>query len=355
MNALSKKQLSLRLIVILLLVMGVLSVIPLDAQTQSLETCLTGGVGYYWPTGHPPQYTLHMNDGTMYELVFSFPGGWSEQSAVNQLADEGRSISVCGYFDPQGRLIVTSWTPALTTIQGTLSIYYAAAPGGASYYLAVPSAGNVVVYELIVPENSGNLYAYNGQMIEVTGTIGAQNGNQVLYMTSWRALTTVSLCQPNCVYPSVPDYEHCTCVYPTTVSLCQPNCVYPSVPDYEHCTCVSQTMTPSCPPYQCPIGQVYDASCHCVSATTTTQTMTGCCPPCPADAACAPCPPNWPPCYESCALLLARGGCGTCDDGQGHLVSYECPLPNPIVKAWSDFWNWLRCLFPGLGPCLPQS
>jgi len=109
----------------------------------------------------------------------------------------------------------------------------------------------------------------------------------------------------------------------TTVSLCQPNCAYPAVPDYEHCTCVSP--------------------------------MTGCCPPCPADAACAPCPPNWPPCYESCALLLARGGCGTCDDGQGHLVSYECPLPNPIVKVWNGFWNWLRCLFPGLGPCLPQS
>jgi hypothetical protein len=80
------------------------------------------------------------------------------------------------------------------TLQGTLSITYANYPGGATYHLYVPVGGDVapVIYELIVSENSGNLYAYNDQQIEVTGNYGTQNGNQVIYVTSWRPLTTTS-------------------------------------------------------------------------------------------------------------------------------------------------------------------
>lgn len=137
-----------------------------------------------------------------------------------------------------------------------------------------------------------------------------------------------------------------------TVTLCQPNCVYPSVPDYEHCTCVSpttQTTTPACPPYQCPIGQVYDASCHCVSP------VSLCNPNCAYPAI---------PDYEHCtcvapstttAVSLCQPNCVYPSVPDYEHCTCVTQTPNPIVKAWNGFWNSLRCLFPFLGPCLPQS
>lgn len=61
--------------------------------------------------------------------------------------------------------------------------------------------------------------------------------------------------------------------------------------------------------------------------------------------------------YESCASMSARGGCGTCQDEQGRLISLECPIgpqfPNPpqslgdVPRFLSQFWNWVSCRFFG--------
>lgn len=92
-------------------------------------------------------------------------------------------------------------------------------------------------------------------------------------------------------------------------------------------------------------------------STFATATMTtGCCPPCPTGTVCAPCPPDWSPCqYESCASMSARGGCGTCQDEQGRLVSYECPIGpkfptapqslSDVPRFLTQFWLWVRCQF----------
>lgn len=139
------------------------------------------------------------------------------------------------------------------TLQGTLSINYANAPGGASYYLTYPiGGGDTFGYiELIVPDNSGNLYAYNLQQIEVTGNYGTINGNQVFYVTSWRPLSSSTTSSSS---------ESCTSTMTVTLTSGQPY-----------------------PPLALP-------------------------------------PPG--SCYASVTVP-----------------------PSPIVKALTDFWNWLQCLF----------
>jgi predicted secreted protein len=59
--------------------------------------------------------------------------------------------------------------------------------------------------------------------------------------------------------------------------------------------------------------------------------------------------------YESCASMSARGGCGICQDEQGRLVSYECPIgsqfPNPpqslsdVPRFLTQFWAWVSCQY----------
>ena len=110
-------------------------------------------------------------------------------------------------------------------------------------------------------------------------------------------------------------------------------------------------IAPACPPYQCPVGQVQDpVSCQCKSQTTSTTTtmMTSAVQTSAVQT-------------TSAVLTLTTLSNGAiCWVDANHPDQPLCtgvlgPSSNPIVKVWNGFWNWLRCLFPGLGPCLPQS
>ena len=139
------------------------------------------------------------------------------------------------------------------------------------------------------------------------------------------------------------------------------------------------------PIHGCPSGWIQDVNGNCIQPITigqtiSTRTVLVTTTPCTPYCAVMESYPPQPICYvcgigtvttatypvtttiisyqhESCASMRTRGGCGTCQDEQGRLVSYECPIgpkfPNPpqslgdVPRFLTQFWAWVSCRFFG--------